>query len=421
MPPPVPQSDSTVAAIETAAIQPDPWLASLNEEAAALPEPPPAPVYGPYEPTGMRLGSMILRPALEIGVGYSTNLDAAAGGTDGSFGYISPEFRLESDWGEHSARVDGDLLFQSDEFDDPKFEEASLSAALRFDISHDLVLDFEGAYSRSTVSGGSDDVPADVIEEPDVDRFVANVSLTRNIGRLSIRGSVGLSREDYGESILADATIDNNDDLSTTTKSAAFRVAYGIHDGFQPFVELRTSQVEYDFECSGSCIQLDYQQSEANMGLLFDRGEKLRGSVKAGVLYTQSNDPSLDATYSPSLSANLIWSPNRMTQVNLDVATAYEPASVANSDGETSYSLELGVTRSVRENLDLTARALLSLEEDEGLGQRDIRYGYETRADYRFNRNLSVFLSHNSETLDSNGDDRDYTARSVLLGIRAEK
>lgn len=397
----------------------DRWADIAAAESPLPPEPLPDPA--PYEPTGIRAGGFILRPAIEIAAGYSTNIDNTAGGEGAYTGLVSPEIRLESDWNRHAFSAAADLVVETESGEEDIVIEASAETALRLDITDDAFAELSASWTRSEESGGSGDIPSDVQEAPELDVLEAGLTLEKTFNRLSVRSSTAIERAAYGRSVLADGSTDTNDDQSTLAISGALRVGYDIHDGLRPFAEVRAETVRYDADLSDTGTRLGYRQATAGLGVAIDNGEKLRGTLLAGLSYTESKDPAVSDTFTPSVTADLTWSPNRLTEISARLSTSYEAAASTASDGTRTHTAELGVTRRVRDYLTWTASAMLSLEKDDGLGLRDIRYGYETRADYSLNRSLSLFLSHGYEALSSSTSADDYSSRTVLLGLRAER
>src|SRR6185503_11005933 len=77
------------------------------------------PEEDPFEPVGIRAGSFILRPAIEVMAGYDTNPERVTGGRGSRLAIISPELVVRSDWERHA--LDADIRGSYSTYEDVPF------------------------------------------------------------------------------------------------------------------------------------------------------------------------------------------------------------------------------------------------------------------------------------------------------------
>lgn len=102
------------------------------------------------------------------------------------------------------------------------------------------------------------------------------------------------------------------------------------------------------------------QSYGAKVGTQIDLGEKLRGEAAIGYLRKEYDDSRLSAVNALSLDGNVVWSPQRGTDVSLGLRTTIEDFAGGAQGGWVSRELIAGLTQQLRS--DLVARLTAGLE-----------------------------------------------------------
>jgi hypothetical protein len=72
----------------------------------ALPRRPPRPEQDPYEPLGIRAGTFLLKPAVEVTRGYDTNPSHSSTGSSSAYTLVEPSLSVRSQWSRHEYGFD---------------------------------------------------------------------------------------------------------------------------------------------------------------------------------------------------------------------------------------------------------------------------------------------------------------------------
>ena len=393
---------------------------------AAVPAPRPVPVNrepaaNPFDPTGMRIGTFLLYPALEIGIRATDN---ANGGEekDGAIGFLyAPELAIRSDWSRHS--LDADIRGVGILYGDQEIDERRANARIagRYDLSAATYLGASAYYRYDLDSYTDPDTPAAAVERPPVHSFGAEVSATRNLARIgfTVRGSV--DREVNPEVDLAGGGTADRSGLDNTVYAVALRTSYELTPTFTPFLEVVAGRRIYDDRFDSGGFERDSRWGELRGGLVVDLGPKLSGEVTVGYRHETFADDDLEAIDAPTFSAAILWSPRRLTEVRLDLATTVQGTSVAGSSGSILYRGALTVSHQVRPRLRIEAGATVEAEHFVGFDRDDTTIGGFAALSYALNRNAALIARYSYERTMSDAPGADSEENVIGVRVRLQR
>ena len=363
---------------------------------------------GPYDPTGIRVGSFLLYPALSLFVDVTDNIDNSSSGQEGRSGRAELELRAESDWSRHRLSLEGragiENYFEPEDRDAD--DELSANAALRLDLADQTQLTITGDYNRQresannaelAASGGSASVETDMNAGVVFDHDVAQL-------QLQLRGSI--ASEQFDE--------DASRDFKTYTIGG--RIGYRYTDQIIPFVDLEASRKRYD---SGASTQ-NGDNLRAAVGVEVRDREKLSGEASVGVMTWrpdaagQSEDTILFA------DASVTWSPNPLWSLTGGLETSLTSSSTGASSVAT-HAVRLSADYAALRNLDLGASLDVSLDDYRGTNREDVIVRGGLSADYSFNRFAQLVGRFEHERRDSNQAGADYTTNTISVGLRFQR
>ena len=96
---------------------------------------------------------------------------------------------------------------------------------------------------------------------------------------------------------------------------STLRTGYEISPALTPFVEIEIGRRLYDQEIDSAGFRALVRPLAARAGLELDLGEKLSGEISAGWLREDFDDDRLEPLSTPTVNADLKWSPERGTDV----------------------------------------------------------------------------------------------------------
>ncbi|MCP3054208.1 outer membrane beta-barrel protein [Aurantimonas marianensis] len=371
----------------------------------------------PFAPVGIRAGRFILYPELLQTLGTSTNSDQIPGGEGGAFSETTVSARLLSDWSQDEAELNSRLTFRrnfsGETRDDP---EAAVDGRWRFDLDRLTTATLRGAVAYRREDAGEIDAALRNSDRPEILTASTSAQLQRDFGRLRMTGTGTAAREAYyGQPA-------GFRDQSYTTLTAGLRAGYELSPALSPFIEGSVGWRLFDDSSirGPNDVGRDSLLPSLRAGLMLDLAEKLTGEIAAGYAWNLPDDPAAETTGTPTLDANLVWSPRRGTDVNFAARTAFEPETAGTST-TTSYTGSLGLRHVLTARADLTA-ALTAEYSDSTLPREDeIALTGETGITYWFNRTLAFTGLYSHQEVYSDADDGDYSADTIRLGLKLQR
>ncbi len=133
---------------------------SVVREQYKAPDTPPrrilVPIQDPHEPLGIRAGTFLLKPAIDITRGYDTNPSHIPNGQATGYTVVEPTLKVRSNWAAHEFGLDGRVNYsQFDNISSLDRPNAEAKTYMRLDASRDTAINIEGRYLLSTDYPGS--------------------------------------------------------------------------------------------------------------------------------------------------------------------------------------------------------------------------------------------------------------------------
>jgi hypothetical protein len=394
----------------------------------APPPPPPlrrntGPEEDPYAPLGLRLGSVVLKPALTTGIGYDTNPQRSAGSDrKGSpFSRTDGEVEIQSDWNVHELkgklRGGYSAFFRDSEASRPDGEG---NLDLRLDAARDTRILLESRMKLDTQRPGSPDLNAPVIGRPLVYQYGGSAGVTHDFNRLQVtlRGSV--DRSDYQDATLTSGAILSQKDRNQTQYGLRLRAAYEVTPGFKPFVQGEIDTREFDEPVDSNGYRRSSDGATGRVGSTFEISRQLTGEVSGGYQNRKYDDERLRNLKGFVGDAAILWSPTPLTTVTLRGTAELGDTTIAGSSGTTARRVSLEIAHALRRNLIVTGLASFGRTEYEGQGLREDFSSYGARIEYKLTRTFSVRASFTQERLNSTAQGSDYTANVAQVGLRVQ-
>ena len=303
------------------------------------------------DPSGIRIGSFILRTSIGNGIGVERTV---SGGTSSTRSYLQTDGKgeLVSDWDLHELRVTGEGVWQKNIGGSGETNpSANLDASLRLDVDRLTTLKLTGGYHfyRETSTDPNSISGANV--QSGVNQLSGGIEAKREFGQF--RGTVGatVTRSIYGAATLNDGTNYSMSDRNETTGELRLRVGYQISPALTPFVEGNAGRLFYDQTLDRS----GYNRSASYVGLKagteLDLGEKLRGELAAGYRTMTFRDSRLPSINALTIDGSATWSPLRGTDVTLGVSTGMDPSTTSGVSGSTYYALNAAIAHEMIDRL----------------------------------------------------------------------
>ncbi|MEA2983678.1 MAG: hypothetical protein QOF09_5501 [Alphaproteobacteria bacterium] len=400
-------------------------------------KPPDAPVRRPgpplqdaFEPLGVRVGSFLLKPSIEVTRGLDSNPTHRPNGKASDFTTLESGLKLQSDWerNEYRAELRGSLS----RFDSQPQLNAPLVDAktfTRLDVTRDTKINLESRLFLSTDYPGSPNLPAGIAKLPIYTAYGNTVGLTQSFNHLDLSAKATYDRTTYQDSKLTDGTTSSNHDRDYTQYGGAVRASYEVFPGVRPFAELGADTRRHDLQFDRNGNQRDSQALTPKIGSTFELTRKLTGEVSVGYLVRRYQDPTLRDLSGVIFDASLKWEATGLTTATLAATSRAEESVVAGWSGALRRDVGVQVDHALRRWLIWTVKAGYGLDEyvsdpctcAAGQERRDNRTSLGTALAYKFNRDLSLRGEYRYDQLRSNAAGVNYNASVFLIGLKLQR
>ncbi|WP_421857260.1 outer membrane beta-barrel protein [Oricola sp.] len=392
----------------------------------------------PFAATGIRLGTFILRPTVELGVIGDFDTDTVDDGTTTSQVNTSSVFaegvlrlNLASDWNRHSLSVDANGRWQTSLDGDAEAQpRLDIDVAGRFDVSDATTLNASAGYryfredpQSSAFFAATDPglIPAVTgTNEPATQSLNGSLDLRHDFGNLY--GEIGgtVTRTVYGDARLSDNTVISQGDLDDVVYDGRLRAGFAASAVYSPFVEAGLGLRRMDVTPDSGGVDRNAARYVLRAGMEFDFGEKLNGEVSAGFLHEDIADNALADISGVAVDAEVNWSPVRETDVRLGLRTSTETSGAVGESGAVLYAADLAVTQRVFANLTAELNGGIDYRDAQG-GTDEITARAGAAYTYWFNRFAGVTTRVEYEqTFSSEATDRS-RSMSAFAGLRLQR
>lgn len=393
----------------------------------------------PFDPVGVQLGSLRLKPYVEGFGGYDDNPYRQYNTTK-----TSPVVRgevgtaIQSEWSKHG--LVGELRLGYSDF--PKLKAANRPDGLgkvdgKIDVTRDTTLDYGGAFNITTLRPGSPEIQPGSSNIKSTNQPVTwsaggYVGGTHKFNRLevSLRGT--LDRAQTGDATFSDGSVQRLSYNDYTTLGARPRLSYEITPGLKPFVEATVDRRIYDkmFDVHG--FRRNSTGLAARAGVSFEATRTVTGEVSGGYVQRDYEDPRLIKLRGPTVDASVIWTASPLTTVTLRGSTAANETTLPNASGAIARKGTIEVSHALFRNVTLTGAASYQVNSYQGTNLQSSSTSTSTginerlltatvKAEYALTRSVSVKASYGFERLKTTVPGADYTANVFLLGLRLQR
>ena len=419
-----PDPNASPAAKGRAQVSPGPTV-------AAIPAPPPVRKFAPpeenaFDPIGLRLGDIVVKPYVEEDVGQNSNpLYAATAPQASLFETTEVGGSWQSDW----SRDDFHGQLRGGYTDNIGLSQANTAygsgtADGRVDVSRDLSFDGEG---RFNVADEALSTLGFTSATPNANPYVLASTYGLTGGGVAAFGDLSLGlhglidRNAYENVAILGAVHGDlaSDDYNDWTAKA--RASYRISPAVSPFIEIAFDTRRYDSQedALGYARNSNGETVRAGASLAFS--QMLIGEASVGYGARQYQDPRLPNASAPLVDASLVWSPTALTKVAAKASTQLSDSVLAGASADIARSYSLDVEHELRRWLTVGVTGAYATDNYVGLADADSSETFGVKGEYHVSREIVLKASAQRQIFDSNQPNQSYTADIFMLGVRLQR
>ncbi|MBV1708137.1 MAG: outer membrane beta-barrel protein [Hyphomicrobiales bacterium] len=392
---------------------------------AALPRRKPVPETNPYDPLGLRLGNLVVKPYVESDVGYDSNPFGQPSQPQGSW-FLRGEAggTIQSDWSrdEFDATVKSgyDRYLQLPANSSP---DNSVTANGRIDVSRALTIDAQGRFVQGSQQANAPGLLAGVNlqSRPLTYNYGATLGATQTFNRVALGLHGSIDRYSYDNANIAGGGIIDLANGNYTDSGLQLRAGYDLLPGVAPFVEVDADRRLRDVALDTAGYARNSTGYGAKLGSTFSLSQLLTGSISTGLAHRVYKDVRLGAVTAPTLDANLVWTPTPLTTVTLHGTTDIAESTVTGATAALTHTVTLQVAHQLLRNLTLTGSTGWTNTSYAGAGLVTNQLSAGLSADYSLTREIKLHGAFTRQSLTSNQPGYQYTDNVFLFGVRLQR
>lgn len=375
----------------------------------------------PYDPVGIRIGSFVMFPELELNGDWTSNVFKSPGAqSDIAFGF-KPSARLVSNWTRHALefRASGGLSFFSDNSteDDRSY---TLESRGRADITRRTNVEAIVSRDRSLESRSALDANA-VGSRASVTIDRAEAALNHKFNRLSVQFRGSVSDTAYGGTSNLGLISSNADRDYTQTQEVA-RASWEFKPTLSAFTEVDVNQRHYDVAAATDLINRSSTGERYKAGVSFgNTGQFLRGEMSVGYGIQTPDDNRLKSIDGFLLDANATWRASELTSVMFDARSDVSETTTAKEGGAFSRSAGVEVRHKLRDYLIASAGLTYTTQNshDGVIDETELRE--KLGLEYYASREAVVFGNYAHTRFNATGTASDYSSDEIMMGLRLRR
>lgn len=391
---------------------------------ALLPEPHD---LDPFVPMGIRIGSFLIFPEVEVDATMTNNVLASPFDARSDAGpQVTPKVRVDSDWARHflSFEANADRIWYSD-FPIADTKNYQLLTRGRLDVTRRTRL--FGEIEKSQVQEGPSSISITDISQADTTKLEeqhATAAFEHTFNRLTVRLTGIVADYDYSE------TGDETDPtLSGPVPFAdvrdyqeivgTLRSTYEFQPRWAGFVETSLNERKYREPVAVEGFRRGSTGWTALAGANLRLAGTLFGEIAAGWGEQQPIDDSFADISGPLVNGNLIWMATSSTKLEFIAQSSISETTLENSAGAVDHFFQLGLQQAFWRYLVLGVYGSYERADFAGDSQVDQRTKLGTTAEYYFNPLLSVFGRYEHTDFTSTPDSSsDFVEDEFKVGLK---
>ena len=412
---------------EASASTPPPGLPPPNTLPLGTPPQRPLPIAegDAYSPIGIRGGSFLFFPAVELSTAYDSNPQRVPGGAGSSYFVVAPELQVRSDWSRHAltANISGSYTEYGNDSFTPSLNRPYLNSKIdgRIDATRDTQIILENRFIVSTDNPGSPNITAGLAKLPIYTTVGGTLGVVQQFNRLSVSLKGTFDRSMYEDSTLTDGETASNADRNFDQYAGILRVGYELNPGLKPFVEVSEDERIHDEEFDRSGLRRDSTGTSAKVGGDIDLFGSLIGEVAFGYLERTYKDPTLPDISGTIADGSLIWQATALTTAKFTAASSVNESILPGVSGAFSRDFNLQVDHALRRWLIGTLKVGYGRDDYVGWPRQDNRYFASAGLIYKMTRNVLLRGELREDWLTSSVTGVAYDATSFLVGLRLQR
>ncbi|MEE4217330.1 MAG: outer membrane beta-barrel protein [Xanthomonadales bacterium] len=382
-----------------------------------------------FKPLGVRAGSFMLHPGVELAAQYLDNILYTNTDTISDLiWHVRPYITAQSTWSKHSftARVAADIARYSD-YGFRDYEDYFLQLGGHIDVmsrsSFSYGFDYMKLHEERNIRSAEQGITPTTY-----DLVGGNLGYDHLFNRFSIGVLYDLRSLNYDNSVNLEGEVIDNKDRDRTQQNFSARFGYQFKTDKQAFLMLGYQETDFDLDVDRNGYSRDSSGFFATAGVDFAITGVLSGDLSVNYHDRDFDDPSLVGISGWGLGAGLSWAPTMLTTVRGNITTGIEDTTQASSSGYFRTMYAVRVDHELLRDLQIMGQLSYYMNDYQllptapvGSRKEDTMLTVDLGATYFINRSVWLSASYKYGNFDTNVPNDDFRANTAWLVLGLER
>ncbi len=369
-----------------------------------------------YIPLGIRAGSFIIRPGLDVQENYTDNVFSTKSSEKSDFiTRFMPRVSAASTWSNHAVSAFASAnIGRHKEYSFEDYEDYTLGATGRLDILRSTKVSGRVETQKRHESRDSPDDPG-ALRPQEYDVHIARVDGSHRINRVSFSLGLGVEQYDYDGAPTRDRS-----DYTTS-----LRVGYELVQNYEAFVRLTYNIRDYDRGMDGAGLDHDSDGYEAVAGVRIDFGGITFGDFFLGYRRQDYQSPVFNDSSGPMIGADITWNVTPLTTFIGTITREIRESTLGDgmgnfASGSFYTTFAINAQHELLRNLILEGDLSYSNDDFKGINRSDDIFFAGLGARYFMTRNFYIRGGYEHRMRDSNLSGVGFTENVVFVRLQAQ-
>ncbi|MBV9828916.1 MAG: outer membrane beta-barrel protein [Alphaproteobacteria bacterium] len=371
--------------------------------------------------SGMRVGSAIVTPSIEVDGTYDTNIFASNHNAHGDwFTSIIPGVDIESDLPRHafSLRAQGEVR-QFATFDRENTGDISVEGTGRIDLAPNAYVLAGGGYQLLHEDRGAL-VPVQGVSPTQFTVTSGKSSFVVEPAPLGLRLDLMVDSYGYNNVALPNGGVVPETARDHVTYALAPRMTYQIVSQYNAFIGAVVNRREYNSTHEPDGVDRSSTGYQVDLGTSFKVPGFAAGEIYAGYLSQDYDSHLVSPLSAVDFGGKLEWRPDDDTSVRFELRRSIEESSILGSPGYLQTAVRLGIEEALQPRFIVHGSIGYINADFAGAGGSSDLYEAKVGARYVINTNLLADLEYTYGLRASTSNLPRFTRQIVELRLRGQ-
>ena len=365
---------------------------------------------------GIRAGSFIVKPSLELSESYDSNFfNEIDDVSDSQITTFSPQISVESDFSRHKivARAGLREVIPHQLTDDTE-STFLLGVDGEIDVTRQLRIAIGSGVRRIAQGRGNDETDGGLAGPVYSDRYGNALTVQYQAGDFRIEPFVSAVFQDF----IDRGQLVNQDDRDRLTIAGGLELGYRLARGYEGFVRTTFFDVDFQDAVDDFGVNRDSRGVEVLTGVELKLSRLITGRAGLGFVHSQFEDPQFDNTTDFTARVGLNWTPTRRLGLGLNAARELQQTNVAGAADRIQTDATLSARYELLRTLDGSVRVGMDRTVFNGIDRTDTGFFGGFGLSWQATRQASINFAYRYTQEISTDPNEEFSKHLITVGTR---